>query len=75
MNGAIHKPFFPGEETFSGTIIHSSEYRIPEVYKDKIVLIVGSRISMWEVHYDIRNHVKQVTCSKSSIHILYIIRV
>lgn len=43
--GSFHypyKPHIPGEETFEGDIIHSSQYRTPFPYDNKRVLVVGS---------------------------------
>ena len=51
---------FPGQKDFKGTVIHSSEYRIPEVYSGRTVLIVGSRPSAWDITLDVVKHAKQV---------------
>ncbi|XP_031355102.1 LOW QUALITY PROTEIN: dimethylaniline monooxygenase [N-oxide-forming] 3-like [Photinus pyralis] len=53
-------PQFPGRYTFKGTQIHSFKYYEPSGYKDRRVLVVGSRSSARDiVHYIslVANHV------------------
>lgn len=48
-------PNFPGQETFTGSIVHSEYYTTPEVYAGKRVLIVGSG----EAGSDITNEISK----------------
>jgi putative flavoprotein involved in K+ transport len=42
-------PDWPGRDTFTGELIHSSAYRNPEPYRDRDVLVVGPNITGSEV--------------------------
>lgn len=39
--GNAHIPFFEGHDSFKGEIIHSSQYLLPVIFKNKKVAIVG----------------------------------
>jgi cation diffusion facilitator CzcD-associated flavoprotein CzcO len=52
--GYLHTPVIPQwPGTFSGDVIHSSQYRNPTPYKGKRVLVVGSGSSGMEIAYDL----------------------
>jgi cation diffusion facilitator CzcD-associated flavoprotein CzcO len=44
-----HAPAIPGHENFTGEIIHSVQYRRPDVYRDKRVLVIGAGNSGGEI--------------------------
>jgi cation diffusion facilitator CzcD-associated flavoprotein CzcO len=46
-------PDWPGLDRFSGEILHSREYRNPEPFRDRRVLVVGPGCSGMEIAYDI----------------------
>ncbi|KAI5643174.1 flavin-binding monooxygenase-like domain-containing protein [Phthorimaea operculella] len=46
-------PDIPGENIFEGTIIHSHDYRVPDHFKDRRVLIVGAGPSGWDISLDV----------------------
>ncbi|XP_063831480.1 senecionine N-oxygenase-like isoform X1 [Ostrinia nubilalis] len=48
-----HRPIFPGEDLFKGTIIHSHDYRVPDPYTCRRVLIVGSGPSGMDISLDV----------------------
>jgi cation diffusion facilitator CzcD-associated flavoprotein CzcO len=52
---APFRPFWPGLETFSGRVIHSSDYRNPDPYTGKRVLVVGFGNSGGEIALDLAN--------------------
>jgi cation diffusion facilitator CzcD-associated flavoprotein CzcO len=52
-NGAPLLPDWPGRETFAGELIHSSEYRNPEPFRGRDVLVVGTGNSGAEIAHDI----------------------
>lgn len=63
-NGTLHKPnmpTLPGE--FSGELMHSSEYRSPETFKGKRVLIVGCGNSGADIAVDAVHHAASVDIS------------
>jgi cation diffusion facilitator CzcD-associated flavoprotein CzcO len=51
--GAPYRPSWPGMDAFSGSIVHSSEYRNPEPYRGKRVLVVGFGNSGGEIALDL----------------------
>jgi cation diffusion facilitator CzcD-associated flavoprotein CzcO len=54
--GYEHSPFlpdWPGREAFPGEVLHSSQYRNPEPYAGKRVLVVGPGCSGMEIAHDI----------------------
>ena len=52
---APYRPSWRGLETYSGALIHSSEYRNPEPYTGKRVLVVGFGNSGGEIALDLAN--------------------
>jgi cation diffusion facilitator CzcD-associated flavoprotein CzcO len=46
-------PQWPGADTFTGEILHSSEYRNPRPYHGRKVLVVGSGSSGMEIAHDL----------------------
>ena len=54
--GYNHTPFmpaWPGRESFSGDLVHASEYRNPEPYRDRDVLVVGTGNTGAEIAVDL----------------------
>lgn len=52
-NGAPFVPDWPGRETFTGELVHSSQYRNPAPYRGKDVLVVGAGNSGAEIAHDV----------------------
>jgi cation diffusion facilitator CzcD-associated flavoprotein CzcO len=52
---APYRPSWRGLETYSGALIHSSEYRNPEPYAGRRVLVVGFGNSGGEIALDLAN--------------------
>lgn len=52
-NGAPFLPDWPGRDGFSGELIHSSQYRSPEAYRGRDVLVVGAGNSGAEIAHDV----------------------
>ena len=52
MAGAPYRPSWPGMELYRGSVIHSSEYRNPQNYAGKRVLVVGFGNSGGEIALD-----------------------
>ncbi|MBN1529936.1 MAG: NAD(P)/FAD-dependent oxidoreductase [Thermoleophilaceae bacterium] len=46
-------PDWPGREQFGGSLAHSSDYRNPQPYRGRRVLVVGPGCSGMEIAYDI----------------------
>jgi cation diffusion facilitator CzcD-associated flavoprotein CzcO len=54
--GYDHSPFipdWPGRERFEGQLLHAADYRNPEPFRDRDVLVVGPGCSGMEIAYDI----------------------
>jgi cation diffusion facilitator CzcD-associated flavoprotein CzcO len=49
-------PNWSGRASFGGELLHSSEYRNPEPFKGKRVLVVGPGCSGMEIAYDLAEH-------------------
>jgi hypothetical protein len=59
-------PIIDGMESFSGSILHSSEYRKPDGYAGKCVLVVGIGNSGAEIAAELANHGAEVAVSVRS---------
>ncbi|XP_072026348.1 uncharacterized protein [Amphiura filiformis] len=65
-NGHYSVPKMPklkGEETFTGTILHSHNYRKPEDFKDSTVVCMGAGYSGQDIVLDLYQQVKMVYLS------------
>src|SRR5438045_940486 len=52
-NGRPFVPDWPGRESFAGELVHSAEYRNPEPYRGRDVLVVGAGNSGAEIATDV----------------------
>jgi putative flavoprotein involved in K+ transport len=52
-NGAPYVPDWPGRDGFAGELIHSSDYRNPEPFRRRDVLVVGAGNSGAEIAHDV----------------------
>lgn len=52
-NGEPFVPDWPGREGYTGELVHSSQYRNPEPYRGKDVLVVGAGNSGAEIAHDV----------------------
>ncbi|CAH2045541.1 unnamed protein product, partial [Iphiclides podalirius] len=67
--GHFSKPNTPkvrGEQLFQGTIIHSHDYRIPENFKDRRVIVVGAGPSGMDIALDVACVCKKLVHSHHS---------
>lgn len=63
-NGHYNKPVIPtlpGKDKFKGSQCHSHEYRKPEPYRGKKVLIIGAGPSGMDLALHISFHAEQVS--------------
>jgi putative flavoprotein involved in K+ transport len=54
--GYEHTPYvpeWPGRDRFRGALLHAAEYRNPEPFRDRDVLVVGPGCSGMEIAYDL----------------------
>lgn len=52
---APYRPSWPGSESYSGRVVHSSEYRSPAPYTGQRVLVIGFGNSGGEIALDLAN--------------------
>ena len=55
-SGYAHTPFtpdWPGRDGFRGQLLHAAEYRNPDAFRDRDVLVVGPGCSGMEIAYDL----------------------
>ncbi|CAM9432952.1 unnamed protein product [Discosporangium mesarthrocarpum] len=67
-NNFASLPCFKGEETFKGEIIHSENYRRPESFAGKRVLIIGSGESGSDICNEISRHASATGISIRTTH-------
>ncbi|MBS0411220.1 MAG: NAD(P)/FAD-dependent oxidoreductase [Proteobacteria bacterium] len=69
--GRPNMPKFPGAETFSGDLLHSSQYRGGAAYAGKRVAVIGSNNSAHDICADLVAHNALATMiQKESTHII-----
>lgn len=65
-NGHYSVPFIPeiqGKELFQGIVIHSHDYREPEMFADKTVVCLGARSSGIDISIELTSHANKVFLS------------
>lgn len=55
-------PTFQGVESFKGSVIHSHDYRTPEPYKQKKILLIGSGPSAIDIARIVVDQCENVSC-------------
>lgn len=50
-------------DLFEGDVVHSHDYRVPETYKDKVVVCLGGNASGQDLGLDIAKLAKKVQSS------------
>lgn len=58
-----NRPFLPGKENFSGTLITSREYQDPETFEGKNILVIGGGVSGADIASDLAPVAKTVSIS------------
>ena len=56
--GAPYIPDYPGHESFNGTQLHSAQYRNPDDFVGKRLLVVGGGNSAAQIHAEISQHTR-----------------
>jgi putative flavoprotein involved in K+ transport len=71
MSGKARIPQFPGADSFSGKIEHSSQHRGPDAWAGKKVVVIGSNNSAHDICAALWEHDADVTMvQRSSTHIV-----
>ncbi|XP_014671637.1 PREDICTED: flavin-containing monooxygenase FMO GS-OX5-like [Priapulus caudatus] len=68
-----HYPDIPGQESFSGVQLHSHDYRDPELYTGKQVLIIGGFASALDIMGDLHSHASEVVISLTALDLVGVI--
>ena len=63
---APYRPSWPGLDIYSGAVVHSSNYRNPEAYSGRRVLVIGFGNSGGEIALDLANSGVDVTLAVRS---------
>ncbi len=66
LSGMPHMPHFPGEETFEGPRLHSSEYQNNEGFAGKKCVIIGANNSAHDIAVDLWTNDADVTMIQRS---------
>lgn len=70
-NRVPQRPTWPGLDGFTGTILHSHEYKNGEPFKDKKVMVVGFGNSGAEISLDLWEHgAKPIQSVRSAVNVL-----
>ncbi|XP_047360680.1 flavin-containing monooxygenase FMO GS-OX5 isoform X3 [Vespa velutina] len=65
-NGHYFEPFIPnlkGQDVFQGDQLHSHDYRVPAIFKDKTVVVLGAGPSGMDLALEISTSAKRVILS------------
>jgi putative flavoprotein involved in K+ transport len=62
-----HRPALPGRETFTGQILHASEYRTPEPLADRRVVVVGGGNSAVQIAYELAEHARVTLATRDAV--------
>ena len=62
---APNVPTFPGQRTFTGQVIHSAQYRSPDQYRGKRVVVVGGGNSGAQIVADLFEHATVTWATRS----------
>lgn len=54
--GEPHRPALPGLDTFTGTVLHSADYRFPEPFAGRRVIVVGAANTAVQVGAELADH-------------------
>lgn len=69
-SGGFSRPFtpdIPGLATFTGTVLHSSEYRTPDPYVNQRVVVVGAGNSAAQVAVELAEHADVTIASRAPL--------
>ncbi|MFO0646694.1 MAG: NAD(P)/FAD-dependent oxidoreductase [Polyangiales bacterium] len=70
-NRVPHEPSWPGRETFTGEVIHSSKYRNGRAWKGRDALVIGAGNSGAEIALDLwESGARTSLCIRSPLHVV-----
>ena len=65
--GRPYRPALPGEEGFTGRILHAAEYRAPEPFAGRRVIVVGAGNSAVQIACELAEHATVTIASRTPI--------
>ncbi|SDZ32166.1 putative flavoprotein involved in K+ transport [Amycolatopsis xylanica] len=65
--GRPHRPDLPGLETFTGTVLHVTDYRDPAVFAGQRVIVVGAGNSAVQVATELAAHAEVSLASRTPV--------
>ncbi|WP_308310489.1 NAD(P)-binding domain-containing protein [Streptomyces sp. CC210A] len=66
--GRPHRPMLPGLDSFSGTVLHVSEYRSPEAFAGRRVVVVGAGNSAVQVATELSGRARVSLAGRHPVH-------
>ncbi|MFD6858205.1 flavin-containing monooxygenase [Rhodococcus sp. NPDC060090] len=63
-----YRPHIAALDRFTGEVIHAADYRSPERFRDKSVVVVGAGDSAVQIAVELREHTKVILVSRHPIH-------
>jgi putative flavoprotein involved in K+ transport len=65
--GRPHRPWLAGEDTYRGTVVHASEYRRPDEYAGKRVVVVGGGNSAVQIADELATLARVTLATRSPV--------
>ncbi|MCE6995475.1 NAD(P)/FAD-dependent oxidoreductase [Saccharothrix sp. S26] len=65
--GAPYRPALPGLDRFAGSVVHAAEYRIPEPYAGKRVVVVGAGNSAVQIAHELASEARVTLSSRKPV--------
>lgn len=65
--GAPHRPALPGLDTFTGTVLHSADYRAPEAVGGERVLVIGRGNSAIQIAAELAEHARVTLVTRGPV--------
>lgn len=65
--GNPHRPELPGQDTFTGTLLHAGQYRRPEPLAGQRVVVVGAGNSAVQIAVELHQHAQVTLATRAPI--------
>ncbi|OLT07075.1 FAD-dependent oxidoreductase, partial [Pseudonocardia sp. CNS-004] len=68
--GNPYRPSLPGQDHFAARVLHAADYRSPEPFTGKRVVVVGGGNSAVQIAYDLADVAETTIASRSPLHLV-----